>query len=149
MYPALQVFNLLGGLLLHTRLIQSLGPLEWFFNTPSHHRVHHGTELAYLDRNYAARFIIWDRMFGTFQKELDEPTYGLTEPLDTYNPFRISAQGYLDLWRDMKAAPSWSIRFQFMFRPPGWHYEKPLKTVRALRAEEASESETNARQRKE
>ena len=77
-FAAIMSFNLLYQFWIHTRTIKTLGPLEWVLNTPSHHRVHHARNPKYLDRNYAGTLIIWDRMFGTFQAEEEEPVYGLT-----------------------------------------------------------------------
>jgi len=84
--------NTLYQFWVHTRAIDRLGPLEWVLNTPSHHRVHHGTDPKYLDRNYGGMFVIWDRAFGTFQVEEEEPTYGLVEPLQTWNPIAANLE---------------------------------------------------------
>ena len=85
MLVGLVVFDFLYQFVLHTRYVGKLGPIEWIMNTPSHHRVHHGTEAKYLDKNHGGILIIWDRLFGTFQEEEEEPTYGLTKPLGTFN----------------------------------------------------------------
>ena len=123
MYPVLEVVNLIGGLIQHTRLIGKLGPLEEILVTPSHHRVHHGADLEYLDKNYGARLIIWDRLFGTFQREAQEPTYGLTKNLTTHNPFKVVLHGYALLWRDLRAAPTWKARLGYVLKPPGWRHD--------------------------
>ncbi|MEO6605201.1 MAG: sterol desaturase family protein, partial [Aeromicrobium sp.] len=96
-------------------------PIELIFNTPSHHRVHHGSDPEYLDKNYAGIFIIWDRMFGTFQKELHRPTYGLTVPVDTYNVLRLQYGAFAELFRDVHHATRWRDKLGFIFMPPGWH----------------------------
>lgn len=83
----------------HTRLVGSLGPLERVFNTPSHHRVHHGADARYLDRNYGGMFIVWDRLFGTFEPEEAEPTYGLVKPLQSWNPLWANVKFPVELWR--------------------------------------------------
>ena len=75
-------------------------------NTPSHHRVHHATQVKYLDRNHAGIFIIWDRIFGTFEEEdlNEKPVYGITVNIDTYNPLKIATHEYAAIWRDVKRA---------------------------------------------
>jgi alkylglycerol monooxygenase len=100
MFVGIIVFDYLYQFVQHTRHVPKLGPVEWLMNTPSHHRVHHGTEAKYLDRNYGGIFIVWDRLFGTFQVEQEEPTYGLTKPLGTLNP----VWGNLVLFASLAAA---------------------------------------------
>jgi sterol desaturase/sphingolipid hydroxylase (fatty acid hydroxylase superfamily) len=134
MYPVMGTFNLLMGLLQHTDLVRRLGPLEWVFATPSHHRVHHGGDLLYLDRNYGARFIVWDRMFGTFQREEGQPTYGLTKNLGTHNPFRIVVHGYASLFADVRRAPRVADKLRYLVKPPGWSHDGPDQSSRARRA---------------
>ena len=90
------------------------------FNTPSHHRVHHGSDPIYLDKNYAGILIVWDRMFGTFQPELFRPTYGLTHPVETYNLVKLQYGHYAELWRDVRQAASWHDRLGYLFMPPDW-----------------------------
>jgi len=96
MYVGLVVFDYLYQFLQHTRYVPKLGPLGWIMNTPSHHRVHHGRQPKYIDKNYGGILIIWDRLFGTFQAEEEEPEYGITTPLNTLNAvwanFAIMAQ---------------------------------------------------------
>ena len=83
----------------HTQLLPKLGPLEWLLNTPSHHRVHHGRNAAYIDRNYGGILIVWDRLFGTFTEEsaADPPEYGITRQIHSHNPLWLN----LHEWRDM------------------------------------------------
>ena len=113
--------NLLYQFWIHTELIDTLGPLEWVMNTPSHHRVHHGRNPEYIDRNHAGVFIVWDRMFGTFQKELVKPTYGITRPTDTFNPVHAQWKPVMDLWNDLKRIPNWRDRLRFLIAAPGWY----------------------------
>ena len=113
--------NLLYQFWIHTELIDTLGPLEWVMNTPSHHRVHHGRNPEYIDRNHAGVFIVWDRMFGTFQKELVKPTYGITRPTDTFNPVHAQWKPVVDLWNDLKRIPNWRDRLRFLIAAPGWY----------------------------
>ena len=113
--------NLIYQFFVHTETVGRLPrPIELVFNTPSHHRVHHGSDPEYLDKNYAGILIVWDRMFGTFQPELHRPTYGLTHPVGTYHLLRLQYGDYVDLWRDVRAADGWRDRLGYLFRPPGW-----------------------------
>ena len=105
---------------LHTETIGKLGPLEKILNTPSHHRVHHGSDRKYLDKNYAGILIIWDRMFGTFQVEEETPRYGLTRDFDSYNPIHVWFSELPQLWRDLRAAKSTREFFMRLFARPGW-----------------------------
>lgn len=106
----------------HTRLIDKMGFLEYFLVTPSHHRVHHAMNAQYLDKNYGQIFIIWDRMFGTFQPELPDlpAVYGVKRPVKTWNPIIINWQHlgllYLDAWR----TKNWWDKLRIWFMPTGW-----------------------------
>lgn len=114
-------FNLIYQFFTHTETIDKMWrPLEFVFNTPSHHRVHHGSDPEYLDRNYGGILIIWDRMFGTFQAELHTPTYGLTTPVGTYNVLRLQYHEYANIVRDVRGARRWRDRLGYVFAPPGW-----------------------------
>jgi len=112
--------NTLYQFWIHTRLIGRLGPLEWVFNTPSHHRVHHGCDPKYLDKNYAGTLIVWDRLFGTFQVEEEEPTYGITRPLRSWNPLWANVHYYADLVRKGREAPSFGERVKLWFAAPAY-----------------------------
>ncbi len=103
---------------IHTRLIGKLGPLEWFFNTPSHHRVHHGTNAPYLDRNYAGTFIIWDRLFGTFAEEREGVRYGTLHPLNGYEAVRANFHTYSLLARLTPHVRGWRERVLLWLGPP-------------------------------
>lgn len=105
---------------IHNEIIGRLGPLEWVFNTPSHHRVHHGSDSKYLDRNYGGVLIIWDRLFGTFQKEEETPTYGLTTPMTSKNPVTVQFYEFPKLVRDLKQATSAGEASGYLFKAPGW-----------------------------
>ncbi|GAB2986605.1 sterol desaturase family protein [Nocardioides montaniterrae] len=114
-------FNLIYQFFTHTEQIHKLWrPIELIFNTPSHHRVHHGSDAIYLDKNYAGILIIWDRMFGTFQEELQRPTYGLTKPKNTYNVLTLQYGDYAQIVRDVRGATSWRDKAGYLFGPPGW-----------------------------
>lgn len=116
-----QSISLIYQFFLHTERVDRLpAPVEWLFNTPSHHRVHHGSNQQYLDRNYGGILIVWDRLFGTFTPEGDRVTYGLTKNLDTFVPVRVAFHEYAAIWRDLRAAPRWTDRARYLVRRPGW-----------------------------
>lgn len=113
--------NLIYQFFVHTEMVDKLwAPIEWVFNTPSHHRVHHGSDAEYLDKNYAGILIVWDRMFGTFVPEKQRPAYGLTKPKNTYNLITLQYGDYALLWRDLRTATSWRDRLGYLFGPPDW-----------------------------
>jgi len=120
MFVGMSTINTLYQFWIHTRAVGTLGPLEWVLNTPSHHRVHHGVNPEYVDRNYAGIFIIWDRLFGTFQKEEQEPVYGTVKPLASFNPLWAN----LEYWVQMASMARQSRRFidklEVWFMPPEW-----------------------------
>jgi sterol desaturase/sphingolipid hydroxylase (fatty acid hydroxylase superfamily) len=123
MFLTSMAINLLYQFWIHTELIDRLGPLEWVLNTPSHHRVHHGRNPEYIDRNHAGVFIVWDRMFGTFQQELIKPTYGVTRPTESFNPVQAQWKPVVDLWMDVRSISGWRDRLRFLLAPPGWYPE--------------------------
>ncbi len=117
---------------IHTERIDKLPrPFEFVFNTPSHHRVHHGTDPEYLDKNYGGILIIWDRLFGTFQPELFRPHYGLTKPVDTFNIWKLETHEYLAIARDVRSARRWRDRLGYVFGPPGWAPRTASQPARA------------------
>ena len=106
---------------IHTERIDKLwAPIEFVFNTPSHHRVHHASDADFLDRNYAGILIIWDRMFGSFAPETRRPVYGLTKPVDTYNIWKLQTHEYAAIGRDVRAAGGLRTKLGYIFGPPGW-----------------------------
>lgn len=117
---ACYALNVVYQFWLHTRLIGRLGSLELVLNTPSHHRVHHGVDPKYLDRNYGGVLIVWDRLFGTFQGEEEEPTYGVTRPLASWNPVWANLDGFADIARRWRASAGWRERLRAVFGPPEW-----------------------------
>jgi sterol desaturase/sphingolipid hydroxylase (fatty acid hydroxylase superfamily) len=125
--------NLLYQFWIHTELIDRLGPLERVFNTPSHHRVHHGSNLRYLDRNHGGILIVWDRLFGTFEPEGEPVRYGLTTNLESYAPLRIAFHEFAAIWRDVRAARSLGARLGHLFAPPGWAPDGRSRTAGVLR----------------
>ena len=105
----------------HTEVIDRLAPpIEFVFNTPSHHRVHHGSNPDYLDRNYGGILIVFDRIFGTFEPERERVRYGLTTNISTYNPFRIAFHEYVALGHELVAATTWRNRLHHVVGRPGW-----------------------------
>ena len=93
-------------------------------NTPSHHRVHHGSNRKYIDRNHGSILIIWDRLFGTFEREDEPVVYGLTKNIETFHPPRIATHEHADILRDVAHSTNWPDRLRFVFRGPGWAYER-------------------------
>ena len=112
------VISTLWGVIGHTQVINKLGPLEWVFNTPSHHRVHHGSNLQYIDKNYGNLLIIWDRFFGTFEPENEPVKYGMVKNVNTFNPFKITLMGWQEIILDMKNSKSSREAMTHFFGPP-------------------------------
>ena len=119
-FLAASAFNTLYQFWIHTRLVSRLGPLEWVLNTPSHHRVHHGRDPKYIDRNHGGTLIVWDRLFGTFQAEEEEPTYGITTPLRSFNPVEANLQVWIDLARKARATRRRRDALRLLWARPGW-----------------------------
>ncbi|SBT45942.1 sterol desaturase family protein [Micromonospora narathiwatensis] len=116
-----QSVSLLYQFFLHTERINVLPrPIELVLNTPSHHRVHHGSNAEYLDRNYGGILIVWDRLFGTFAPERAAVRYGLTKNINTYNPLRVATHEFAAIWADARAARTWRHRLGYVFGRPGW-----------------------------
>lgn len=110
---------------IHTELIKKMP--NWFeaiFNTPSHHRVHHATNPQYLDRNHAGIFIIWDKLFGTFEPEVEKPVYGLVKNIETYNPIKIAFLEWVNMFRDFSfSKTSFLNKVKYLIKPPGWKHD--------------------------
>ncbi|BDT95101.1 sterol desaturase family protein [Nocardia sputorum] len=116
-----QSVSLLYQFFIHTERVGTLWrPVEFVFNTPSHHRVHHGSNDRYLDKNYGGILIVWDRLFGTFEPETERVRYGLTKNIETFNPAKVAAHEWISIWRDLRGASSWRARGGYLFRGPGW-----------------------------
>ena len=114
-YAATQIY----GILLHTKWINKLGPLEWILATPSHHRVHHGSNPEYIDKNMGMVLIIWDRMFGTFQEECSPVQYGITKQIKNRLPHTLVFHEWIDLKNDLKQAGTLPAAMKILFGPPG------------------------------
>jgi sterol desaturase/sphingolipid hydroxylase (fatty acid hydroxylase superfamily) len=125
--------NLLYQFWIHTELVGRLGPLEGVLNTPSHHRVHHGANPRYLDRNYGGILIVWDRLFGTFEPEGEPVRFGLTKDIATFHPVRIAFHEFAAIARDLAGARGLADLAGFLLAPPGWRPGGAGATARDLR----------------
>ncbi|MES2418814.1 MAG: sterol desaturase family protein [Bacteroidota bacterium] len=121
MFVTLSAFNTLYQFWIHTRAIKRMGFLEYIINTPSHHRVHHGSNPKYIDKNHAGSLIIWDKMFGTFQKEEEEVYYGITKPLASWNPIWANVHYWVELAQTAKKSTKLRDKINVFLRPPGWY----------------------------
>ncbi len=128
------------GILLHTQYIRRMP--QWFeaiFVSPSHHRVHHGSNLIYLDKNMGMCLIIWDKLFGTFQAELEEEPvkYGITKPIENpNNPINVIFHEWKEIWVDLNKNSSLNTRLKYLFKPPGWSHDGSSKTTKEMRTEQ-------------
>jgi sterol desaturase/sphingolipid hydroxylase (fatty acid hydroxylase superfamily) len=140
-HPALiltaQAVSLIYQFWIHTEWIGRLGPFEWVFNTPSHHRVHHGRNLQYLDRNYAGILIVWDRLFGSFESERERVDYGLTKNLSTYHPLAIAFHEWRDMLNDARRARDPFTALRHLLAPPGWSPDGRTLTARQMQLQRA------------
>jgi len=127
MFFAVALINLFYQYWVHTELVGRLGFMEAVMVTPSHHRVHHGAQGRYLDRNHGGIFILWDRLFGTFEPESIPVVYGLTKNITTYNPVKIAFHEWVAMCRDVKSAGSFADAWGYVMKKPGWgpHKHKP------------------------
>ncbi len=129
------------GILVHTKMVDKLGVLEYLLVTPSHHRVHHASNPLYLDKNMGMFLIIWDKLFGTFQPELDAQTYkpiqfGLTTEKNLQFPLSVVMHEWKDIAADLKKKVAWTHRWRYLFGPPGWSHDGSRLTSRQLRDRE-------------
>jgi len=135
MYSLTQTY----GILVHTKYVNKMP--RWFeaiFVSPSHHRVHHASNVIYLDKNMGMCLIIWDKLFGSFQEEVKEVPvkYGLTKPLENaYHPIKIIFHEWQSIGKDMKKKVPFGTRLKYLFMPPGWSHDGSTKTARQLRQE--------------
>ena len=106
---------------LHTELIRKLpSPIEYLFNTPSHHRVHHGSNRQYFDKNYGGVLIVWDRLLGTFEPEREKVIYGVSHPIRSNNPLVVFFHGFPRLYGEIKNVKGFVNKFFLLIKPPGW-----------------------------
>ena len=130
---------------IHTELINKMP--KWFeaiFNTPSHHRVHHATNAQYLDRNHAGIFIIWDKLFGTFEAEIEKPVYGLVTNIETYNPVKVAFIEWKNMLKDLFTSKTSLInKLKYLIKPPGWKHDGTSVLSSDLRKEWEEKKKTN------
>ena len=135
MYAATQIY----GILVHTQSIKHMPKwFEYIFVSPSHHRVHHASNIPYLDKNMGMALIVWDRMFGTFAEEMpdEKPVYGLTKPLpNPHHPIKIIFHEWEDIGRIFKSKLPFGTKMRYLIHPPGWSHDGSTKTARELRKE--------------
>ena len=130
----MQQISLIYQFWIHTETIKKLHPaFEFILNTPSHHRVHHGTDLNYLDKNHGGILIIWDRMFGSFQPEEQKPTYGLTKNIGSFNPVIVAFKTWSELIRSAAGSGSLKNAVNYFIKPPGWSHDGSSSTVKEMR----------------
>jgi sterol desaturase/sphingolipid hydroxylase (fatty acid hydroxylase superfamily) len=130
----MQQISLIYQFWIHTETVQKLPrPLEFILNTPSHHRVHHGSDLKYLDKNHAGILIIWDRLFGSFQPEQERPTYGLTKNMSSFNPIVVALKTWGELFKAAIHSGSFINAINYFIQPPGWSHDGSTKTVKQMR----------------
>lgn len=116
----ISAFNTLYQFWIHTETINRMGWFEYVFNTPSHHRVHHGRDPKYIDKNHAGTLIIWDKLFGTFQEEEERPTYGITKPVNSWNGVWANFSHYATMAQELKQIPNLADKLRYLFHRPGW-----------------------------
>ena len=119
-FALVSAFNTLYQFWIHTEAINKMGWFETLFNTPSHHRVHHGRNPKYIDKNHAGTLIIWDKLFGTFRQEEERPTYGITKPIQSWNPVWANISHYVSMAEDLKRILTWRDKIKYLFKKPGW-----------------------------
>ncbi len=126
MFALMHGFNLIYQFWIHTKFIKTMGWVEYVFNTPSHHRVHHGVNEQYLDRNYAGVLIIWDRMFHSFVRETEEPRYGIIKPIQSYNPLWVNTHGWVEMYDAINRQTSLSGKLKCIFASPNMDMNQEL-----------------------
>jgi sterol desaturase/sphingolipid hydroxylase (fatty acid hydroxylase superfamily) len=122
MFLAAKFFGNLWGIFNHTRLVHRMGFLEGILATPANHRVHHGIEPKYLDKNYGQTLILWDRMFNSWQREEEEPTYGLVKQMNSHRIWDIQTWGIRWLFGQIRSADRWQDKLMYLIKPPGWNH---------------------------
>ncbi len=129
MFLVMHGFNLIYQFWIHTKFIGKLGPLEYVLNTPSDHRVHHGVNENYLDKNYGGVLIIWDRMFGSFIEETEEPKYGIIKPVDSFNPLWINTHAWFEMFAAMRERKTLRGKLRCVFGSPNMDFEEALSVT--------------------
>jgi sterol desaturase/sphingolipid hydroxylase (fatty acid hydroxylase superfamily) len=130
----MQQISLIYQFWIHTEAVHKMPRwFEFIFNTPSHHRVHHGSDLKYLDKNHGGILIIWDRIFGSFKPEEERPVYGLTQNIKSFNPFVVALKTWGDLFKKARRSGSVKNAVNYFIQPPGWSHDGSTRTVRQMR----------------
>ena len=125
----------LYGVFLHTQYVKNFGPLDYLFISPSQHRVHHGSNVRYLDKNMGMFLNIWDKLFGTYEKETEQVVYGITKNIESHDPRTVIFHEFKSIADDVRNAPTFKAKFMYMFGPPGWSHDGSRKTSKQLRKE--------------
>jgi sterol desaturase/sphingolipid hydroxylase (fatty acid hydroxylase superfamily) len=118
MMVTMHAFNIIYQFWIHTPFVKSIGPFEYFLNTPSHHRVHHGVNPQYLDKNYAGVLIIWDKLFGTFEPEVEQPVYGIVKPISSFNMLWINTHAWAETFAAIKTRKNLSGKLRCFLCAP-------------------------------
>ena len=142
---AVKIVGNLWGIFNHTRLVHRMGPLERWLCTPANHRVHHGTQPKYLDKNYGQTLLVWDRLFGTWQPEEEEPVFGLVKQMERQNPISIQTAPIVGLWRAVRSAPTWRGKLGYLWHPPGWSHTGQHERSREIHAAWLAEQDEDRR----
>ena len=137
MLLAVKFFGNLWGIFNHTRLVRRMGWLEAVLATPANHRVHHGTQPKYLDRNYGQTLILWDGLFGSFQREEEAPVFGLVKQMESRKLWDIHSWGLRQLFAQMRRAQRWPDRLRYLVKPPGWNHLGQHETTAEIVAAQA------------
>jgi sterol desaturase/sphingolipid hydroxylase (fatty acid hydroxylase superfamily) len=130
-----ETISYLWNVIIHTERVKKLGWLDLILNTPSNHRVHHGSNPQYIDKNLGGILIIFDHLFGTYEKEDEKPIYGITHNIQTHNPTKILLHEYQDIFNQLPKIPSWKGKLQFLFLAPGserWKNQLSLSTLKTI-----------------
>jgi alkylglycerol monooxygenase len=120
MFATASTLNTLYQFWVHTRLIEKLGPAEGILNTPASHRVHHGIDPTYVDKNYGGMFMVWDRLYRTYEPEGIEPHYGTVKPLESWSPLWANVHGWVRMWQMARATSGFGDKLRVWFAPPEW-----------------------------
>jgi alkylglycerol monooxygenase len=124
--------NLLYQFWIHTQFVPRMGVLEYVLNCPSHHRVHHGVNEQYLDKNYGGILIIWDRMFGSYVDEIEKPRYGIIKPLNSFNPVWANLHAWVEMFQEMRQRRTWWEKLRCVWGPPGMTAATPEPEAKNL-----------------
>ncbi|MFN3341577.1 MAG: sterol desaturase family protein [Flavobacteriales bacterium] len=125
----------LYGVFLHTQYVKNFGPLDYVFISPSQHRVHHGSNVRYLDKNMGMFLNVWDKLFGTYEKESEPVVYGITKNIESHDPRTVIFHEFKSIADDVRNAPTFKAKLMYIFGPPGWSHDGSRKTSKQLHKE--------------